>query len=251
MLRGLYTAATGMEVQREKMNVLTNNMVNVDTAGYKKDTLVSSSFADVIIERLNDPNVVNQSNEVGPFGFGTHVDELFTDFAQGSPEETGKGTDLALAGDGFFVVRTAEGERYTRDGSFTVNADGYLVTQDGYFVQGAGGAVQVGDGAFQVTGNGAVVVDGNTVDTLRLVRFADNGALRKQGDNLYYAYGGGAAEAADCRVLQGFREGSNVSAAEEMVNMLSVYRAYEANQKILSMTDQTLGLAVNDLGSLR
>lgn len=250
MLRGLYSAATGMEVQREKMNVLTNNISNVDTAGYKKDTLVSSSFADVLLERQSDPNVVNQFTEVGPYNFGTHVDEVVTDFAQGTPEETGKNTDLALAGDGFFVVQTAAGERYTRDGSFTVDADGYLVTGDGDYVQGSRGRIQVGDGEFQVSGTGAVTAGGKTVDTLRLVRFADSGSLRKQGGSLYDA-GGGAAESADCRVLQGYRETSNVSVADEMVNMMSVYRAYEANQKILTMTDQTLGLAVNDLGSLR
>ena len=251
MLRGLYTAATGMTVQRNKMDVLTNNIVNASTNGYKQDELISSSFEEVLIERTNDPYVVNTSSEVGPYSFGTHIDEIYTDFAQGSMEETGTVTDLAISGEGFFAVETPDGERYTRAGNFSVDQDGYLVTSDGDYVLGDNGRLNVGTGGFAVSSDGTVTADGEVRGTLDIVQFEDTTGLRKQGENLYYSLDGEIPTEADGKVIQGYLEGSNVDIADEMVDMISVYRTYEANQKILTMTDETLGLAVNDLGSLR
>ncbi len=252
MLRGLYTAATGMTVQRAKMDVLTNNIVNSSTTGYKSDTLVSSSFTEVMIERLGDPNILNTAREVGPFSFGTHIDEVFTDFAPGSVENTGAQTDLAISGEGFFAVDTPDGERYTRAGNFSVSQEGYLVTSDGYYVLGENGRINVGSGDFTVDAEGNVSVEGEARDTLRVVQFQETAGLRKQGDCLYYALNGEIpADAENAGVMQGYLEGSNVDIAGEMVDMITVYRTYEANQKILTMTDETLGMAVNNLGSLR
>ena len=98
MLRSLYTAASGMLVQRKKMDVITNNITNVETTGYKKDQLLSRSFKDMMIERINDPAVINISKTVGPLSTGVHVDEITTDFAQGNMENTERLTDLAIQG---------------------------------------------------------------------------------------------------------------------------------------------------------
>ena len=251
MLRGLYTAATGLTVQRAKMDVITNNIVNADTTGYKQDDLISSSFEQAMIERIGDPNVVNASEEVGPYSFGTHIDEIVTDFSVGNFEDTGLQTDLAISGNGFFVVETPDGERYTRSGDFTVNAEGYLVTGDGYYALGNNGPINVGSGDFFVDESGNVTARGELADKMQIVAFEDTSVLRKQGDNLYYSYGGGTPEAAgDASVMQGYLESSNVDIATEMVDMITVYRAYEASQKILTMTDETLGLAVNNIGSV-
>lgn len=252
MLRGLYTAATGMTVQRLKMDVLTNNIVNADTTGFKRDALVSSSFETVLLERLNDPGTVNSSREVGPYSFGTHIDQVVTDLSQGSMESTGLSTDLAVSGDGFFAVETSAGERYTRCGSFHVNAEGYLTTADGYYVLGSRGRVRVGSAEFNVDTQGNVTTSGAVLDTLRVVSFQRPGDLRKQGDSLYYSTTGEIPSGAEnCAVLQGYLESSNVDIASAIVDMMSVYRAYEASAKILTMTDETLGLAVNNLGRLR
>ncbi len=252
MLRGLYTAATGMTVQRNKMDVLTNNIVNASTTGYKKDTLISSSFAEVLIERINDPYVISTSEEVGPYSFGTHIDEIYTDYSPGNIESTGTQTDLAISGDGFFTVETPDGERYTRSGNFTVNQQGYLVTCGGYYVLGENGPISVGSGAFAVDGEGNITIDGEARGALRIVQFEETANLRKQGENLYYTLNGETpTDAVSCQVMQGQLESSNVDIADEMTDMIMVYRTYEANQKILTMTDETLGLAVNDLGSLR
>jgi flagellar basal-body rod protein FlgG len=251
MLRGLYTAATGMAVQRSRMDVLTNNIVNASTTGFKKDGLQSSTFAEVMIERLGDPYIVNKSNEVGPYTFGTHIDEIYTDFSAGNIETTGNTTDLAIAGEGFFTVETPEGERYTRSGSFHVNQEGCLVTDDGHYLLGENGRIRVGSGNFSVDSLGNVTADFGTGDTLRIVGFDDSAGLRKQGNSLYYIFDGTAPAPADgFMIMQGCLESSNVDIAAEMTDMITVYRTYEANQKILSMTDETLGMAV-DLGSLR
>lgn len=252
MLRGLYTAATGMTVQRAKMDVLTNNIVNASTTGFKKDALLSSTFSEVLIERINDPYVVNTSEEVGPYSFGTHIDEVYTDFMQGSIESTDAQTDLAISGDGFFVVDTPGGVRYTRAGNFSVSQQGYLVTNDGYNVLGENGRINVGSGDFSVDSEGNVAVDGEVRDALSIVQFDEVAGLRKQGGSLYYAFNGEVPTAAEnSTVMQRYLESSNVDIATEMIDMITVYRTYEASQKILTMTDETLGLAVNDLGSLR
>lgn len=247
MVRGLYTAATGMAVQQNKMDVLTNNIVNAETTGFKKDSLVNSAFDEVMLKRIHDPNVnIYGGDEVGGYSSGTHIDELFTDFSEGNLENTEKPTDLALAGEGFFVIETPEGERYTRSGNFSVDEQGYLVTKDGNYALGDNGRIQVGSADFSVALDGSI----STGDRLRIVTFPNLGVLRKQGNNLYYPYEGAAAvPAQEFQVRQGVQENSNVAMENEMVDMVTVYRKYEASQKIVSLTDQTIGLAVN-LGKL-
>jgi len=247
MVRGLYTAATGMMVQRNKMDVLTNNIVNAETAGYKKDTLITSTFDEVMLKRIHDPNVsIYGGSAVGSYSHGTHIDELVTNFSEGNLEMTGKSTDLAILGEGFFVVETAAGERYTRSGSFAVDGEGYLVTQDGNYILGENGRIYAGSAEFTVAADGTVGGALSSGDRLRLATFEDPGVLRKQGNNLYYAYGGApAAPAAGAVIRQGAQEGSNVEIAEEMVDMITVYRKYEASQKVAGMTDDTLAMAVN------
>ena len=251
MIRGLYTAATGMMVQRKKMDVLTNNIVNAETTGFKKDDVESSAFDSVMLERINDPDISIVGTDAGQYSFGTHVEETVTNFTQGNIEDTGRSTDLALSGDGFFAIETPNGERYTRAGNFTVNAQGYLVTADGNYVLGKSGRIYVGNSDFSVASDGTVTGNLAVTDQLRLVTFADTGNLRKQGDNLYYSYNGEQPrQTTSCSVHQGAQESSNVEAADSVVDMMTVYRKYEACQKAVTMNDETLGLAVNKLGRL-
>lgn len=243
MVRGLYTAATGMNVERNKMNVVTNNIVNAETSGFKSDSLVTSTFDQVLLQRINDPNIsIFGASSVGGYDYGTHVDELFTDYTEGTLEETDKKTDLALVGNGLFTLQSATGQTsYTRSGNFTVNSEGYLVTQDGDYVMGKQGRIKVGSEDFSVTADGQVTGPNATTDTLNVVTFTDLKVLRKQGNNAYSVYGNAAPiQAANVTVQQGTLEGSNVDLSSQMVDMISVYRKYEANQKIVSMTDKTL-----------
>ena len=249
MLRSLYIAATGMLVQRKKMDVITNNITNIETNGYKRDQLISRSFKDMLITRINDPAVVSYSTAIGSQNTGVHIDEVATDFTQGNLEDTGRLSDLALQGPGFFAVNTPGGERYTRDGSFSVNSEGYLVTADGNYVMGVSGRIRVGTGKFSVSDQGVVTVNGTPAGKLKIVTFADTAGLRKEGNNLYANYNTQiVAATAGTSVKQGTLEGSNVDIAREMVDMISVSRFYETNQRMVKMLDESLGKAVNEVG---
>lgn len=250
MQRGLYIAGTGMMVQRRLMENVTNNITNVETTGYKKNYLVTHSFDEVMLERYNDVEIVGVNSYAGPLTFGTLVDQKYMDFSQGSFETTGLSTDLAIAGDGFFVMDTPAGERYTRAGAFALTVDGYLCDTEGNYLLGQNGRIRVGTDDFSVSETGEVTVDGEYIDTIRIVAFEDNNTLRSQGSNLFYASADPIA-ASNYNINQGFLENSNVSVAREMVDMITIYRTYETNQKILTMIDETLGLAVNEIGELR
>ena len=251
MLRSLYTAGTAMLTQSRQMDVISNNLTNVETAGFKSDNLMSQSFRDMLISRVSDPYVYKSSG-VGPHNTGIHIDRVFTSFAQGPLENTTLNTDLALAGDGFFVINTPDGERYTRAGCFTTDQDGYLVTPLGMYVMGYDGPIQVGDDRFSVSLDGIVASDGEVLGRLRIVTFPDNGALRKDKDSLFYNIdpAGNQPVNSTVAIRQGFLEGSNVDTAREMVRLITVYRSYEANQRILGMLDESLGRAVNDIAKV-
>lgn len=250
MIRGQYAAGTGMMTQRRKMEVITNNIVNAETTGYKKEMLVSQSFDDVMLRKINDTG--ERSREIGPYNFGVQSDQIYLSFDSGSFEESGVQTDLAIVGDAFFAVQTPNGERYTRSSTFTVDSEGYLINPDGYYLLGQNGLLLVGTGKFSIDEKGTIALeDGTVVDTLRLVSFEDNSVLRKQGDSLYQAPEGTALQNDDALLKQGFIENSNVEIAREMVDMITVYRCYEANQKILTMIDEIAGKAVNEIGGLR
>ena len=250
MTRGLYIAGTGMMVQRRLMENVTNNITNVETTGFKKNYLITHSFDEVMLERINDPEYVGLKPSVGNLTFGTLVDQKYLDFSQGGIETTGRSTDLAISGEGFFVVDTPDGERYTRSGAFALTTDGFLCDPNGNYLLGRNGRINVINSDFGVDESGAVIAQGNYVDTIRMVSFEDNNSLRNQGGNLYFSTAG-AIEGATGAIKQGFLENSNVAVAREMVDMITLYRAYETNQKILTMIDETLGKAVNEIGALR
>ena len=250
MLRALYTSGTAMLVQGKRMDVVTNNIANIETNGYKKDLLVSRSFRDMMIERIkDDPSIVSAgTNFVGPHNTGVHIDQIYTGFQQGALETTTSSTDFALEGDGFFAVETPEGERYTRDGAFNIDSLGYLVTNDGRYVLGADGQrLLIGSEDFSVDSLGNINADGTMAGRLRIVSFADLSVLRKQGDNLVYPFDGSAPEVSGAAVMQRALEKSNVEASEEIVRMIEISRNYEANQRIVKMLDDSLGRAVNEI----
>lgn len=256
MIRGHYIAATGMMLQRKKMEVITNNITNVETSGYKKDDLISVSFDDVMIERIHDNaipghRVVSRYPDVGLFNFGTHVDYIQTDFVQGNLETTELATDLAIIGDAYLVLETPQGNRYSRSGALNIDVDGYLCNPDGFYVLGENGRIHIGSSDFVVSEEGDVSVDGAVIDRLSLVNFEDPSVLRKQGHNLYSAPEGSEQAATEYGIRQFVLENSNVDIAREMVDMMTVYRAYESNQRMLTMIDETLGKAVNDIARLR
>jgi flagellar basal-body rod protein FlgG len=260
-----------MLANSRKMDVITNNLTNVETVGFKQDTMTTRSFQDMLISRIYDPSVY-QYKQVGPLNLGIHVDQVFTEFSSGSLEETRHSTDMALVGEGFFVVEwfpkgytedeideleiEAE-ERYTRAGNFALDGEGFLVTPNGYYVLGEGGPIFIDTVDFTVDRDGTVRVNDEVIDRIRVVRFEDNSVLRKQGDSLYNIYAERdewgdlepAAEPEDIigDIRQRFLETSNVDIAREMVRMMETHRSYEINQRVINMFDETLRISVNDI----
>jgi len=254
MFKGLSIAASGMLAEMEKQTLIANNLANVDTAGYKKDVAASQSFPSLLMYAVEGGSggghTLENRQPIGLLGTGVEVAETSVDLGQGALKQTENELDFALMGDGFFVLSTPGGERYTRNGSFTLDAQGRLVNQQGYPVQGEGGAIEIGGGEIQVDGSGNIIVDGQVVDSFKLVSFSGPEVLQKVGQNLFSATASGSS-ASGVQVKQGYLEASNVNAVQEMVEMIVALRAYEANQRIVKSEDQMLDKAVNDVGRLR
>ena len=152
MIRGWYTGASGMNAQQNRLDAISNNLANVDTAGYKRDITVSKSFPELLIRRTNADGVYHTSVGsadaapiIGKLGLGVETNENYTDFTQGSFKITNTNTDAALSGKGFYCVETPQGERYTRNGNFLIGKEGILETKDGYPVLGENGYIYLND----------------------------------------------------------------------------------------------------------
>lgn len=276
MLRGLYTGATGMIAQQARIDAVANNLANVDKTAYKKDIAVFKAFPDMIIRRQNDDGVgivpagsYDTMPFVGKLGTGVELNEVYTDFDQGSLQKTENSFDFALEGRGFFTVMTERGERYTRDGAFTVNKDGNLVTHNGNLVMGENGIISLQQNNFMVNEKGEILVNmalsleprdvvgmANNdweqpvvIDKLKIVDFENIREIKKEGDSLWKEteYSGPPVPPKEYKIVQGFLEKSNVNAVREMVDMIEVQRSYEANQKTIMTQDQTLGRLINEV----
>ncbi|HQE05867.1 MAG: flagellar basal-body rod protein FlgF [Tepidanaerobacteraceae bacterium] len=256
MIRGLYTGASGMLAEMARTDVISNNMANVNTTAFKKDRTIFRAFPEMNIHRIHDPvpagldKVVDPRPFIGMMGTGVMLDEVNTDFNQGHLITTSNPLDLAIRGEGFFQVQTPEGIRYTRDGSFSLSSNGYLVTKEGYYVLGENGPLQLlQTGDITISQQGEVFVNDEYIDRLNIVTFADLNQLQKQGDNLYFT-DAVPEPLQDADVVQGALEGSNISIVAEMVDLISAFRAYEANQKVIQTHDTTLDRAINDVGRI-
>lgn len=244
MIRGIYAGASGMLAEAQRTDVISNNLANVNTAGFKKDITVTKDFASLLISRVNDGA---EAPAIGTLGVGVMVDEVATDYSTGTVKTTGNDFDLAIEGKGFFAVQTPQGKRYTRNGTFARSSKGELVTSDGYRVLGTNGPIIVADGKMSVSSDGRVMVDNNEVGRLQVVDFADEKQLTKEGASLFVASNGQQEQPAAGGVKQGALEMANVNVVGEMVNLISNYRAYEINGKVVQSHDSLLGKAANDI----
>ncbi|MDF2635309.1 MAG: flagellar basal-body rod protein FlgF [Pelosinus sp.] len=247
MIRGIYSAASGMLAEAERTDVISNNLANANTAGFKKDVTVTKDFANILIARVNDGNEVPI---IGSMGTGVMVDEVATNYTGGTVKTTGNDFDLAIEGQGFFTVETPQGIRYTRNGTLAKSTQGELVTSDGYRVLGENGPIIINGSKMTVSGDGRVIVDNVEVGRLRMRDFADTKQLKKEGSSLVSATDDQQGQPATGSVRQGSLEMSNVNVIGEMVNLITNYRAYEINGKVVQSHDTLLGKAVNEVGKL-
>ena len=240
-----------MNAQQTRLDAISNNLANADTTGFKRDIAVSKSFPELLMRRMGDDGVyetpfgsADVAPIIGKIGLGVETNELYTDFEQGSFKQTSTHTDMALSGEGFFAVETPNGERYTRNGNFLVGKEGILVTKEGYPVLGEKGYIQVADDRFTVNQDGMVYSENDMqlIDRFKIVRFDNERYLQKMGSSLYKDTDiTGPAYIAEGKerpvVLQSYVETSNVNVVNEMVSMIEVNRAYEANQKTIQAQD--------------
>ncbi len=235
MYKGIYIALSGALLKQAQLEVITQNIANANTVGYKKDSI---AFKDYLM-----PQDVTGSESDGRVM--SVLSEVSTDFSNGVAVRTGNPLDVTLEGDGFFAL---EGDRFTRRGDFKTDAEGNLITQDGLKVQGSGGSIQLPEGTVAIAADGSIEVDGVLIDTLRIVAFSDPGALTKAGNGVFTATGPG--EPAGATVQQGYLETSNVSAVGEMVRMIQSLREFESYHKMIQAFDEATAKVNNEIARL-
>lgn len=259
MLKGLYIAHSGMINEQKRMDILTNNLANVSTVGFKKEGSTSQSFNDVLAVKIKDASVGEMNvQRLGMNNPGVKIGENYTDFTQGSFRITDNTYDLALSGEGFFALEFTNkaGETstlYTRAGQFSLNKEGELVNQDGdYVLDTQNRHIQLDslkDSA--IDKSGTIYQDGQAVAQIQVADFENYDYLQKYGETYYRPIEGAQMTTANVEIYSGYLEMANVSAVTEMVNLISITRAYESNQKIIQTYDESLGIAVSQLGKIQ
>ncbi len=243
MLQGIYTAASGMMAHEAMSEVISNNLANASTPGFRQDFATFHMAG----HKADEPGRTKLSPML--------VYRSYTDFEIGSVRTTGNPLDLSLAddGNGFFSIETPKGERYTRAGNFTLDPSGTIVTQDQLPVLGMSGPINVQGGEIEITDTGEVLVDKNYVDRLQIVRFdrVDGRVpLRKAGHNLLTPLDDQTIPqiANDPQVRQRTLEGSNVNMVQEMAKLIHMVRGYEAYQRAILVSDQSLNMLIQRVG---
>lgn len=248
MIKGLYEAASGFLAEARAHEIRANNLANMNTVGYKKDT----PFFRLLIKEGAASNAPTSYDPLAPSC--VVVGGTATDFSQGPLRQTDNPLDLAIQGDGFFVVQFGDKEGYTRAGSFKIGVGGELLDQNGFAVVAGQGELTVPQGAdIRIDSNGEMFADGNSIGTLRITTFDDKSILEKAGANLWVTKTDEVRpkDASDVEVHQGFLESSNTSVIEEMVSMIDGMRRYESHQKsIRAILDDTVGRTINTLPNL-
>jgi flagellar basal-body rod protein FlgG len=254
MIRSLFIAKTGLEAQQTNLDVITNNLANVSTNGFKKSRAV---FEDLLYQNVRQPGAQSSQQTQLPSGMqiGTGVRTVATEriHTQGNPQQTGNDKDVMINGSGYFQVLLPDGtQAYTRDGSFQTDSNGQLVTSSGYVLQPP---ITVPSNALSLTvgrdGTVSVTTQGQAAPTqigsIQVQTFVNPAGLDSRGENLYVETGASGTANANTPgtngagvLMQGYVETSNVNVVEEMVNMIQTQRAYEINSKAITTSDQML-----------
>lgn len=276
MVQGIYTAASGMLAQQNRLDTISNNLANALTTGYKREESIDKSFPELLLRMTDTETVkfpyrmrpsigsIDKSPVVGKLGIGVEQNEIYTVFEQGPIHETSNPVDIALHGDGFFVVDTPQGERYTRNGNFIIGNGNILMTKEGFPILGEKGFIRLQTNNFKIDEKGQILINprlrnsmgdfvdndendwknAEVLDAFKMVDFEQKRYLRKQGSSLYNTtrfVGEVSNLSIDERpkIIQGFLEASNVEPIRAMVQMIEVNRAYEAGQKVMQSSDES------------
>lgn len=241
MERGLFIAASGMLAAQIRQDVIANNLANATNPGFKGEVLSQIAFGDLLLSNTQT------GATIGPLNTGTLITEIRPNLTNNGFRWTQNTLDLAIGGNGFFAIQTDQGVRYTRNGAFTTDADGFLITAQGDRVLGKDGQPLdlSGQGRVSISRQGEIHVGDRIVGTVAVVALQPE-SLRKQGEN--YLTGTVDTGAKVGQVAQGALEASNVNTVHEMVSLIENMREFEADQKTIRAIDDTLGGAVNQVG---
>jgi len=283
MFRGLYTATSGMMAHNRKQQILTNNLANANTPGFKQDQTVLRAFPDQLIQAMQmdsatGTNLTADKNVIGTLNTGVYAQEGIPSFVQGALKETGHSTDFSLLDDLLpvnpetqqrgslvFAVDVGNGQtRYTKNGQFTIDQNGFLTTSEGYQVLNQDlQPIQVNSTDFKVLDSGQFVDQNGTLTNNRLwLGYTDESEQYiKEGHGLLRWGGNPEAGPVDIEdvdflnnasifVKQGFIEQSNVDVTQTMTEMISTYRGFEANQKVIQAYDRSMEKSVNEIGRI-
>lgn len=244
MNSGMYSALSGNVAAMKRLEIISNNLANANTPGFKKDRML---FESMLAGNVNPP-AVPQGKTADPI---LQKESVFIDYSQGPVAQTGNAFDLAIDGDGFFVVNTPDGRAYTRQGNFRMAGDGTLATVDGFPVMGQGGAIKIQGSRVEISANGEVSVDGTPAGTISVVDFPKPYKLTKGAGALFTpADPQTVPQAVKSAIRQGHLEGSNVETISEMVQMIETNRYFDACSKVIKGYDDMATKAANDLGKL-
>jgi flagellar basal-body rod protein FlgG len=240
---GLYAAYSGLKTNSDILEILSNNLANTNTAGFKADQAFINIFNNAVSnDDMTLNRVLNDSSTVQ----GTTIN-----FTPGTIKTTGRDLDLALEGRGFFVVQGPNGNVFTRNGNFRLGPDGQLVNSEGYPVLGQNGPMQLSEGIVSISATGEVQVNGSPVDTIQTVDFPLLDVLEKVGNSMFRVRPGMTVQpaAVEAVVIQGALEQSNVNPIREMMLMISMMRQFEGLQKgVYTLMNTVNGRSINDIG---
>ena len=250
MMKGFYNLTSGMLSQGRRLDVIANNMTNISTAGYKTEQYTDRTFDEVMVTRIG--NKIKYPYETMET-YQSHIlapDQLYTDFTQGSYEETNLPLDFAIVGEGFFAIDTGDGVAYTRAGSFTLDTEGYLCLSElGRVLDDAGNPIQLPTDKLTADSQGNLSTeDGEYLGTLGVYMFEDNQALERTPYGLFT--GDGAQLNEEATIMNKWVERSNVELVREMVDMITTQRALQSAAQMSQIYDEVIKRAVNDLGRI-
>lgn len=248
MFQGFYNLASGMITQNKNLDVISNNITNSITPGFKKDTMTSSTFQEELISRSGnlDKSSPQALNNIAMLRTSTGT---VTDFKQGQLEETGNPLDVALTSDGFFQIQTQDGFVYTRNGAFSIDNEGYLSLSEVGRVMGTNGPIYLGTDDIEIDNSGTIYFsDGRVAGNISVVDFADRTQLEKAENGVFTTNAQG--NNVNATMIQKTIEQSNVDSIDEMVSMMESQRALQSAAQVLKIYDQILSKAVNDIGQI-
>lgn len=244
MNSGMYSALSGNIAAMNRLDIISNNLANANTPGFKKDKML---FESMLAGNTNPP-AVPQGTTADPI---LQKDSVFVDYAAGPVSQTGNAFDVTIDGDGFFVVSTPEGPAYTRQGNFHLSTDGTLVTSDGFPVMGQAGPIRIKGSNVDIDQKGVITADGVAAGTIQMVDFPRPYNLKKTASAQFVPTDPQVTpQAAKSGLLQGHLEGSNVEIVSEMVQLIETNRFFEACSKVIKGYDDITAKSVNELGRL-